>query len=468
MANRIPVKQKQPLTRAQGIARGISIPQGWVRDNNHWLLLMLFFWLIFYQGLPSSLNGYASNEAFGDPNQTDRIIKISMIAVSCYFIVARWRLARTLGTYLNPGLLGFVILAVLSVLWSIDAHATLMRFISLAAVLLMGFAVALASWHPRRFQQIALPPIMLILLVSLAIGAVNVNLVIEAGQDLAQKNAWHGITHSKNEFGMLSSFATILCANAWMSGNKRGISALTTGVGTVIAAACVLLSRSNTSLLACSTSVLSMALLMRVPVIIHRYTKHLVIAVASMILMYELIIQNVISGLDVLLAPVLGLTGKDATFSARTVIWRVVKEHIQLSPYWGSGYGAYWVGPLPESPSYIFMSVMYIYPTEAHNGYLEVVNDLGYIGLGVLLIFLVSYIRQALSLMQTDRCQAALYLALLFQEMVMDMSESEWFARSNTFAVFALGSICLSRALLDVRLRTTATARPMSTGSVYS
>ena len=95
---------------------------------------------------------------------------------------------------------------------------------------------------------------------------------------------------------------------------------------------------------------------------------------------------------------------------------------------------------------------MFFYPTEAHNGYLEVVNDLGLVGLFCVLFFLFWFIRQALQLMQFDRSQAALYLALLFQEMVINMSESDWFSRSNTFAMLCLATNCLSRGLLDARL----------------
>jgi O-antigen ligase len=94
---------------------------------------------------------------------------------------------------------------------------------------------------------------------------------------------------------------------------------------------------------------------------------------------------------------------------------------------------------------------MYFYPTEAHNGYLDAVNDLGIVGLICVLVFLFWYIRQALQLMRIDRNQASLYLALLLQQMVMNMSESEWFSRGSTFAVLILASICLSRGLLEVR-----------------
>jgi hypothetical protein len=68
-------------------------------------------------------------------------------------------------------------------------------------------------------------------------------------------------------------------------------------------------------------------------------------------------------------------------------------------------------------------------------------------------VFLFFYVRQALQLMRTDRSQGALFLALLFMEMVVNMSESDWFSRSNTFTMLALASVCLSRGLFDARLR---------------
>ncbi len=73
------------------------------------------------------------------------------------------------------------------------------------------------------------------------------------------------------------------------------------------------------------------------------------------------------------------------------------------------------------------MYLMWFYPTEAHNGYLDIVNDLGYVGLICLILFLFAYVRQSLQLLRFDRNQAVLYLALLFMEMVVNMSESDWF-----------------------------------------
>ena len=44
-----------------------------------------------------------------------------------------------------------------------------------------------------------------------------------------------------------------------------------------------------------------------------------------------------------------------------------------------------------RSPSYVFTYVMFFYPTEAHNGYLDIVNDLGWVGMGCLVLFLITF-----------------------------------------------------------------------------
>jgi len=162
-------------------------------------------------------------------------------------------------------------------------------------------------------------------------------------------------------------------------------------------------------------------------------------------------VQRVIPGISVILSGITAITGKDATFSARTIIWDIIKEHAQGAPWLGTGYGAYWIGPDGGSPSAVFMWRMFFYPTESHNGYLEILNDLGRLGLLCLSIFLISYVWQAVKLMRFDRAQGALYLALLYQQLVMNMTESEWFSRSSTFAVMLLACTCLSRSLAECR-----------------
>jgi O-antigen ligase len=420
------------------------------KDGGGWaVMLTILWWSIFYQNLPWSLAGFAASGPIMTVNLGDRIIKVCMIAISVCVIASRWSLTRPVSRHMNVGAAALLVLAPLSAVWSIEPAATLLRFTSLAAIVLTCFAISLAGWHRQRFQQLALTPLMLILVASLVIGIIYPDKITEIGTDISQRNAWHGITHGKNEFGMMSSMAAIICVNRWLAREGRTRWAI---AGSIVAFVCLILSRSNTSLFATIVGVLCMTLVMRVPVIRQRHSSLVVISIAATIALYELVIQNVIPGVNTLLAPIMSLTGKDTTFSARTIIWGVIKQHIQGAPFLGTGYGAYWLGPFPTSPSYVFVPMMFFYPTEAHNGYLDIINDLGIVGLICLLLFIFWFIRQALQLMPFDRSQAALYLALLFQEMVINMSESDFFSRTSTFSILLLAVTCLSRQLREARV----------------
>jgi len=94
------------------------------------------------------------------------------------------------------------------------------------------------------------------------------------------------------------------------------------------------------------------------------------------------------------------------------------------------------------------------YPGSAHNGYLEVVNDLGWVGLTCLVAYIVTYVRQSLRLLEIDRHQGALYLALFFQQAITNLSETHWFSvLSVDFVLMTLATTALARALLEHRLR---------------
>jgi O-antigen ligase len=441
-----------------------------IRGGASLIVLSILFWLIFYQNAPPNfgLNWEVEDQPtmfqattvdVDTANTADRIIKVCTLLISIFVVVSRWSVMRSLARDSNLGAVACLTLAPLSAVWSIEPSATLLRSVTLLTIAFLCLAISLAGWNRQRLQQLVLPPLMLILIMSLLLGMMYPDRITELGQDLSQKGAWHGMTFTKNQFGMISSLAAIICVNRLMAGEGRIAWPV---AGTLVSLTCLVLSRSNTSLFATLLGIGFMALVMRVPVIKQRFSTHVVVAIAGTILLYELVIQNVIPGAYTLLAPIRSLTGKDATFSARTTIWDIVKQHIEYAPILGSGYGAYWIGPLARSPSYVFTYVMYFYPTEAHNGYLDIVNDLGWLGMGCLVLFLIAYMRQALQLMRFDRSQAALYLALLFQQMVMNMSESEWFARDSAFTIMLLAVACLSRALREARASAKLAAAPAS------
>ncbi len=450
-----------------GSAASPPLALGQIADGSYTVILTLMVWLIFVQNAPHSLAGFQAGVAgtnFGAANVSDRAIKLSMLAVGGFLCCVRLRLARDILRQ-NPGLVLVLGTAVASTGWSIAPAQTVLRLVSLFAFFLACLGFGLASWHPRRFQQVLLPPLMLILVGSLVLGAINPNLVIEASDQYELKNSWHGLTHGKNELGMIAGMSFIICAQLTLSVRRlRPAWALAAAASMT----CLILSRSNTSLFAALLAVTGMTVLMLSKALTRRWANRLVGFAGTLIVLYELAIQNLIPGLSFILSPITFLTGKDTTFSSRTTIWAVIKEHIRQRPFFGTGYGAYWIGPLPESPSYIFLSIMWLYPTESHNGYLEIINDLGFFGLVCLIFFIYYYLRNALRLMQIDRAQGAMFAALLLFELVINLSESDWFARSNTFAIVLLAAVCMGRALVDARINAWSAAMQRNTTSVTS
>jgi exopolysaccharide production protein ExoQ len=164
-------------------------------------------------------------------------------------------------------------------------------------------------------------------------------------------------------------------------------------------------------------------------------------------------VLKVVPGLDIILAPIPMITGKDLTFSNRSEIWALVVEHFRLRPWLGSGYSAYWaIGtPTPDMESYaVLVPLLSFYPGSSHNGYLQILNDLGAVGLFCLLGYIIVYFRQSLRLYATDRSQGALYLALLLQQATINLSEPLWLnVLMVDFVIMSFATTCLARARLE-------------------
>ena len=446
---RLPHARPRPTPTVQGA--------GWVPDERGSLVTAMMVWvLIIYLVVPvqyfvGDLN-ITNDASMGAPNPLARTIKLGLLALSAVIVLWRARLALVAVRSVNPFFLAFLALVPLSALWSIDSGATLNRYISVLSIVSVCLAFTLIGWNRTRFQDVVRPLITLLLVGSIIWRVVYPQYAIEVG-DGTLKNSWRGLTAQKNQFGMLSSFGVILWLHAGLIGEKKWLLALPC---MALSFLCVLLSRSSTSLLSTTLSTVFMLLIMVAPANLRRYMPYMVSAFSILVVVYALAVLDIIPGMNMLLDPIAELSGKDLTFSNRAVIWDIVKQHIDLAPVLGSGYGAYWTGPVPSSPSYVFLKGMQgFYPSQSHNGYLEMVNDLGFVGLVCLLGYLVSWVSQSLKLMKVDRGQGMLFLALFFQQAITNLSESTWLAINSAFAiaVATLATFALARSLLEGRLR---------------
>jgi O-antigen ligase len=394
---------------------------------------------------------YTPRDEIDTGSATTKSVWIALAVLSLSLILWRRSLGALLVRWMNIWLPAFLALAVLSVVWSIDPSFTLKRSIRLLTFVLVATAFALVGWHERRFQNVLRPLLTLLMLGSLIFGLIDPTLAIEQSESAELAGAWHGLAMQKNSLGALAGTGAVLWLHAWLTREVPLVRAL---VGGFLCGACLLLSRSSTSLMASAFAVLFMLLLMRSSAGLRRLMPYLVTAFAIVLLVYSLAVLRLVPDLDFVLTPITDLSGKDLTFSGRTAIWDIINERILQHPFLGGGYGAYWTGNVPTSQSYEFVTRLNFYPSQTHNGYLDVINDLGVPGGFCLVAFLIVYVRQGLSLLPTNPAASALFLGLLFQQLVANLSEARWFSSlSVDFAIMTLASVAMSRILLDQRLQ---------------
>ena len=387
--------------------------------------------------------------ANGMPTEGSDLSRFTWLLLLAFGVVvplSRSGLALKLLKQTNPYLLVFVVLAAASLLWSIDPGVTLRRLLRVTTTLLVAVAFCLMSWRTTRFQSVVRPILTLLLVGSIAFVIYAPTLAIDQSDAAALLGAWHGLATQKNGLGSLAAIALILWLHAGLSKERPWWMA---GLGIAVSLICLVKSRSSTSIMNAAFACMLMYMLLRPPVALRRYLPYLVVLFVVALMLYSLAVLNLVPGSSVLLAPITALSGKDQTFSGRSAIWAIVNEHIAQRPFMGSGYGAYWV-QLPGSPSMEMMRRLFFYPTEGHNGYLDVINDLGIVGALCLLGYLITYVRQGLKLMLLLRPQGVLYLALLFDQLIANLTESRWLnVLTCEFTIMTIATVALGRTLLD-------------------
>ncbi len=85
--------------------------------------------------------------------------------------------------------------------------------------------------------------------------------------------------------------------------------------------------------------------------------------------------------------------GRDMTLTGRTEIWTDVFRIASQSPLLGVGYGAFWIGRLANIPWNENMSWVL---GQAHNGYVDTYLQLGWLGIGLLMMVILSSSRKTI------------------------------------------------------------------------
>jgi exopolysaccharide production protein ExoQ len=265
--------------------------------------------------------------------------------------------------------LALAMFAITSAAWSVDFGATMRAGIQYLVLIITAIGIA-ESLEAEEFMDLLARVCFLSAIVSMVLLIISPQTVIgEFAGD------YRGVFPQKNPLGQAMAMGTIACLHGIMT-SKRGrlfriIMIATFTLVTLRAAS--------------ATSLLTMALFIVLGSALNAAKKRG--SVADIVLKGALIIAPPIMLIFFFNQSVLlEMMGKDATLTGRTDIWEYVIPDIYQRPVLGWGYAAFWSVGNPAAVK-ISETLRWWVP-QAHNGVLEILLSIGFVGLILYVIML--------------------------------------------------------------------------------
>jgi exopolysaccharide production protein ExoQ len=390
----------------------------------------------------------------GDPEQgspLDRWFMILLIFLAILLLVRRrfdWGRAIRANIPLII-LAGFMLI---SIMWSTMLFTSFKRWTHELLAILMAFAV-LSEPAPRRAIESIIRRTIYVLI---PLSVVLIKYFPQYGIDYAPWSGWRmwiGVTLQKNSLGRLCFVAIIFLVWSLTERRKEKRAPVWKYEGLtelfLIAVSIWLLRGPEGTFFysAASFYALCLGLLVYTGLILVRKSA-LTIKPAVLITVALIII---IVGVTALfkggsnIAFVASTAGRDTSLTGRTEVWAALLPVAMKSPIIGGGFGGFWTPRTKEA----------FQITGAHNGYLDVLLGLGFIGIVLVSAYYLWSCRKAHALLSVDFYWAAMWICFIMMSLVHNMAESSMDSLteqlSATILLFTVSSTnMLSRAQKQV------------------
>jgi exopolysaccharide production protein ExoQ len=365
-----------------------------------------------------------------DGSPFDRNVFAALIAGALIVLVHR---RRQVGALLraNLSLVLFVLYCVLSIFWSDFPDVALKRWVRLvgdvAMVLVVLTEPSLSAGVETFISRLGW------LMIPLSVGA-------DLGRRAAGWDYAFGLNRNKNMYGAVLMVLGIGAVWRYLKlrGEERPVLVrrkLAQGLLVLMAIWCLWLANSMTSsicfVLGCIVLALGRSWLARHTVLLH-------VTVASLVLaaLYGSVIDPAVGFLSAV--------SKDTTLTGRTDLWQTLLA-MTVSPAFGAGFESFWLGPRLLK----LWNMFQWHPNEAHNGYIELYLNLGWVGLTVFGLMMLAGYRRIVRGLSSGMERSDLRLAYFVVALIYSLTEAG-------FRIFSPPWIFLLLAIMGSRLPSSA------------
>lgn len=353
---------------------------------------------------------------------------------------------------LPPALLLVLAYALVSCLWSPIPLVSFKRAIQLFGVLTIALVVARAGGKATLRTQISAPAFFIIV-VGLCVAVAAPSVAFD------RDHALRGIGSHKNSWGLVSLLACFVLAFGSFDQVKRH---WLPWCGMGIAVASLLLSKSSTSLISFVAVMVALGAWHILKARSAPSRAFSIAAIMTLVLIlfgYFLFTGN--SPFSAVSDAVYAATGKDQTLTGRHQLWQLVLAEIDRHPWRGLGYGGFWAGVGGPSTG-IAARLNWGPPGQAHSGYLDVINELGYAGFGLVMLLLLSHAAKVVTVYRSGDTEFALFhAAILLAALITNYAESSLLRTTHIWWIV----LCTSMVEIHCRVVTGRQRIPPQSGA---
>ena len=417
---------------ALALLLGIGIPLVLLFSKpSRWLVptLVLFTCLI-------ALGGGGSAVAGAEGSMSRQITWGGTFLVSLFFCLNFKQKGARFPVELVPASYFLLIFfSIVSFAWAFNPAVSLKRSIQLVGVLLIAMALVNQKRGENVVTQFASPAFFLLLLGVVALAAPSISLDTDGN--------YRGFTFTKNVWGQFALFSSIVFLFSAIE--KKGFNKWWGAF--LFSSASLFATRSATSIVI-YFGVIGISFFMY---LYDKYRGRMYISAYAAISIFSVCVFSyfLIEGSlhsDRLVNAGFRSVGKDVTLTGRTELWEMMFREIARHPWLGTGYGSFWLG-LDGLSREIFL-VFSWRPGQAHNGYIDIINEIGLVGFFVFLFVIFVHVKKIYELFCSGQKNfVVMHFGILISALLLNVSESSALRTTH------LWWIVLSISIFDVHSR---------------
>lgn len=409
--------------------------------NAHLLGRWPFYFAVFFSLLPVG----AGPDGASEGSFLRQLVWGSIFVCAALVFVRRPERREFVIAALPLSLLCLVFYVCASIAWSPAPYVSFKRALQVLGVLLLAASLIAGGGGTYRIHRLTVPVLAVGMALALAFAAIFPGF---AFSDIG----FRAFMATKNNFGQFAVFAIIFAASYLYIERRWKLACIAI---VLVGLAGLGLSRSVTAGASLLAVVAFFSLRTIAQSVVPGWWKFLLGAVmAILVILHFAGIAMGYPSIRDLLEIVFQATGRDLSLSGRTDLWGLMWIEAMKHPWLGTGYGGFWLG-LDGMSGQIAYLVRWGYPGQAHNGYLDIFNELGLAGSLLLVVFLSSHSRNLAKLVKQDRKLANFHTSIFIAILTMNIAEATILRTTHlwwmlfTASVFEVAAITKRRETLE-------------------